>query len=134
MLLVFGVIFGPVVIGLPFLAVVVWAVRDDVTNHRRDWPNYYASAVSTDFYIPEIAEIVKAEERSSFPMGWGYTVRFKLPNTKTPEAWMIELVDKSPILDREDRATRYVYELPGVYYRLEYIPDEDLYEAYHVFD
>ena len=73
------------------------------------------------------------EENGTF-MDWGYTVRFKLPDTKTPEEWMLELVDKSPILDREDRATRYVYELPGVYYRLEYFPHEDLYEAYYVFD
>ena len=123
-----------VVGGLTLLIWISWLVKDDVIDHRNDWPAYYASTVSNDFYIPESAEIVTAEDWSGFPMNRGHTVRFKLADTKTPEEWMIELVDKSPILDREDRAARYIYELPGVYYRLEYIPHEELYKAYHVFD
>lgn len=65
-----------------------------------------------------------------FPMGAGIKVLFTLPNTKTPEGWMLELTTGGGVKLREFKVSEHFYDasrkVSDVYW-LRYFPDKKHY-------
>ena len=101
-------------------------------SHLHDWPKFYQSEVSQRFKIPPSAKIVHAVDKPDI-MGQEVCIRFRLPETKTPSAWVEHIATSSgiPVRYREDPLH---YDGPGDYNLVSYDPQTRLYEVMYGWD
>ena len=119
--------------GLLFLVVIIlWSWPQQPRSHLRDWPQFYQSDVSPHFKIPPSAQIVQADDMPQF-MGQEVRIRFRLPETKTPSAWVEHVATSSgiPVRYREDPLH---YNGPGDYNLVSYDQATGLYEVVYGWD
>lgn len=106
--------------------------RDVKTNHLSDWDDFYARKVSRYFKLPNEATIIRAEECECAIMGWELKVRFKLPLTKSPQAWVKSIAEESGI--SRHKKSDFLYDAGGDVYKVEYLPEEKAYIVVYSWD
>lgn len=102
-------------------------------DHLSDWSKFYANELSYYFYIPQEANILFAKEYYRFPMEHEIIVKFRLPPIKSPKEW-IEVIAHKSGLTSKCKVNELLYEEIGVYRKIQYLPEEDLYIAQYCFD
>ncbi|MDQ2987346.1 MAG: hypothetical protein M3R13_11635 [Armatimonadota bacterium] len=112
------------------IAWYMFSPLNEVVDRRGDWPEFYETYVSRFVTIPPEATILEATDFTDFPMGGGFRVVFTLPNTKTPEDWMLLLTSGKGVDLREHKKSEYLYDASGAawdVYWLQYQPKETRY-------
>lgn len=104
---------------------------EDTTRDRTDdWANYYKEVVSAYFKIPNTAVIKNAVHTDTAIMGMRFTVRFTLPRDRTPEQWLALIAAESGAKPDYKKGS-YIYDCAKDcdLWKLQYIPEEDVYVA-----
>jgi len=103
---------------------------DRTSNRKWDWPNYNRETVSRYFKLPEETQVLSAVHTDTAIMGERFVVRFRLPDTRTPEEWLRVIATESRF-PRTYHKSRFVYDCGGNcdLTRLEYHPADGVYEA-----
>jgi len=111
------------------LIVGMYQLRPTSIDRRADWPVFYETIVSNFATIPAEATIIEATELKGFIFGAGFKVAFTLPETKTPEEWMLVLTSGEGVGLREHKVSPLHYEVGGTsdIYWLQYFPEEKRY-------
>ncbi|PIX46404.1 MAG: hypothetical protein COZ06_34090 [Armatimonadetes bacterium CG_4_10_14_3_um_filter_66_18] len=86
------VAFGGVLFALPVF-LLLRITDPGEKDHAGDWAVFYRQTVSTYFVLPPEADVVSAQETQS-PFRT-FTVRFRLPRTKPPGAWIEKIARES---------------------------------------
>jgi hypothetical protein len=118
------------VVGPLALAWLLMGPWDHKVDRRGDWAEFYDSHVIKFANIPAQASIVEATDMADFPMGGGFKVVFTLPDTKTPEEWMLELTTGGGVELREFKVSEHFYDASGKgwdAYWLRYFPEKKHY-------
>lgn len=97
-----GVAGWLVLTGLDLWANKAW-FEDATIDRTSDWDAYYQDMLSEHFIIPDEAKIVSATETLV-----SREVKFRLPESKSPEDWLAEIADASGLA--EYRQHRYAYD------------------------
>lgn len=104
------------------------ALPTKTTSHLADWKQYYPARVKHWFWIPEEAQVVKADEITGGLLYGDLDIKIRLPEDRSPEEWLQRLVSKAPGGDPfERRKLAYVNKL----YSIQYEPQERLYVLHY---
>jgi hypothetical protein len=97
-------------------------------DHLPTWKRFYAQKLEACFKLPTEAEVYSARQRHD-ATGETHEIRFRLPSTQRPEAWL-EQIARASGLTRKDRETRFEYRGRSHWGSwLHYKPGEKIYSA-----
>jgi hypothetical protein len=99
--------------------------------HVHDWRTFYESRASHHFKVPNEAVIRHCEQREQL-FGYHLLIRLTLPETKSPAAWVKTIAEDSGI--GKYRKSDLLYDSGGDVYKVEYVPEEGLYELRVIID
>ncbi len=103
-------------------------------DRTANWPTFNREMVRQSIVVPQEAEIIKADELNGF---WemGFNIVFRLPATKSPEAWLAQIAKDSRIEGSKVSDTYYnPGGMQGDPWYLRYHPESGTYEAECVWD
>lgn len=119
-----------VLLCLASMAYLFWALRDEVIDHRNDWPSYYSQEIEPFLSIPREATILKAEERIGF-VREQHRIQFTLPSDKSPDEWIKSIKERSKAFTEVSLEESHLEaRLGDGFVRIDYISDSKIYDVF----
>lgn len=120
---------------LVYAGYTVWAVGHAFAIEDEDWltkwPQFRREHLSAYLVLPNDATPIFAHRRTGF-MDETLEVRFRLPNTKTPEDWLERIATTFAGGDGMHRKGRYAFQADSRHYDLGSLDYEPSTGVYHV--